>query len=192
LLLELSKQTETYEVKAAELFKAGKDDLGIEAFFANDRDVVVNQAKVAALKTVYRHGQEPVGTGPNKDMQEGRLYASPVSNSDDGLGAPLTNADQSWHPFHNKIYLDGVLSEIRMPQAEVGFAIASHYLWMAEGTRTITVSSEVSGTLPDIGGREGAVVCLLTSEKGWMEAKVEHTKLSMVKEKSFQLEVNLS
>jgi hypothetical protein len=192
LLLELSKQTETYEVKAAELFKAGKDDLGIEAFFANDRDVVVNQAKVAALKTVYRHGQEPVGTGPNKDMQEGRLYASPVSNSDDGLGAPLTNADQSWHPFHNKIYLDGVLSEIRMPQAEVGFAIASHYLWMAEGTRTITVSFEVSGTLPDIGGREGAVVCLLTSEKGWMEAKVEHTKLSMVKEKSFQLEVKLS
>ena len=36
------------------------------------------------------------------------------------------------------------------------------------------------------------MVCLLTSEKGWMEAKVEHTKLSMVKENSFQLQVKLS
>jgi hypothetical protein len=191
LLLELSKQTEMYEIKAGELFKAGKDDLGIEAFFANDRDVVVNQAKVAVLKTVYHHGQEPVGTGPNKDMQAGRLYASPVSNSDDGVGAPLTNADQSWHPFHNKIYRDGILNEIRMQKAEVGFAIASHYLWLAEGTRTISISFVATGTLTDIGGREGDVVCLLTSEKGWIEVEVENTKLSMVEKNSFKLEVKL-
>ena len=191
LLLELAKQVGVYELKAGDLFKAGKDDRGIEAFFANDRDVIVNQARVAALKTLYRHGSEPVGTGTNADKQTGRLYASPVSNSDDGLGAPLMNADQSWHPFHNKIYLDGALSEIRMPPAEVGFAIASHYLWMAEGARTISISFEVSGTLPNIGGREGDVFCLLTSEKGWMEVKEANTKLFMVKQNSFQLEVKL-
>lgn len=169
LLLELAKQTEMYEIKAGELFKAGKDDRGIEAFFANDRDVVVNQAKVAALKTVYRHGDEPVGTGASKNLQAGRLYASQMSNSDDGLGAPLTSADQSWHPFHNKIYLHGVLNEIRMPKAEVGFAIASHYLWMAEGTRTITVHFTIADGLAVMNDRKGDLVCLLTTEKGWIE-----------------------
>lgn len=169
LLLELAKQTEMYEVRAGERFKAGKDDRGIEVFFANDRNLVVNQAKVAALKTVYRHGDEPVGAGPNAEKQTGRLYASPVSNSDDGLGAPLTSADQSWQPFYNKIYLDGMLNEIRMPKAEVGFAIASHYLWMAEGARTITVRFTISGGLAAMGDRKDDVVCLLTSEKGWIE-----------------------
>lgn len=169
VLVELAKQAGMYELKAGELFKAGKDDFGLDAFFANDRDVVVNQAKVAALRTVYRHGSEPVGTGANKNMQGGRLYASPVSNSDDGLGAPLTSVDQSWHPFHNKIYLDGILSDIRMPKAEVGFAIASHYLWMAEGARTITVCFTIGGSLAAMGDRKDEVVCLLTSEKGWIE-----------------------
>ncbi len=169
LLLELAKQVGVYELKAEDLFKAGKDDRGIEAFFANDRDVIVNQTRVAALKTLYRHGSEPVGTGTNADKQTGRLYASPVSNSDDGLGAPLMNADQSWHPFHNKIYLDGALSEIRMPPAEVGFAIASHYLLMAEGLRTITVTFTLgSGALALADGKDD-VTCLLTSENGWIE-----------------------
>lgn len=192
LLVELAKQAGMYELKAGELFKAGKDDLGREAFFANDRDVVVNQAKVAALKTIYRHGSESVGIGANADKQTGRLYASPVSNSDDGLGAPLTSADQSWHPFHNKIYVDGSLREIRMPEAEVGFAIASHYLWMAEGTRTITVRFAVVGPLVGIDGRDGDVACVLTSEKGWTEAKAENIKLFMGNGNSLQLEVTLS
>ncbi|MDF2457967.1 MAG: hypothetical protein K0S79_383 [Nitrospira sp.] len=168
-LVELAKQADVHELKAGERFKAGKDALGIEAFFANDRDVVVNRAKVAALKTVYRHGNEAVGTGASADQHTGRLYASPVSNSEDGLGAPLTNADQSWHPFHNKIYRDGALSEIRMPQAEVGFAIASHYLWMAEGARTITVHFAVGGSLTALSDHKNDVLCLLTSEKGWLE-----------------------
>jgi hypothetical protein len=153
-------------VAAGELFKAGKDSLGIEAFFANDRDLVANQAKVTALKTVYRHGNKPVGTQANKDKQAGRLYASPVANSDDGLGGALTSTDQSWHPFYNKIYQDGVLAEIKMSEAEIGFAIASHYLWMAEGARKITVAFTVTAELPD---RKNDVVCFLTSEKGWIE-----------------------
>ena len=162
LLVELAKQAPTRLVAAGELFKAGKDSLGIEAFFASDRDFVANQARVAALKTIYRHSNEPKDT-----KNVGRLYASPVSNSADGLGAPLTSIDQSWHPFYNKIYTDGTLAEIKMPEAEVGFAIASHYLLMAEGTRTVTVKFKyVNGTL-NISADD--IVCFLTSEKGWME-----------------------
>jgi hypothetical protein len=169
LFVELARQVAMYELKGGVLFKAGKDDRGSDAFFANDRDVVVNQAKVAALKTVYRHGKEPVGSGTDKDLDAGRLYASPVANSDDGLGAPLTSADLSWHPFYNKIYADGALSEIRMPKAEIGFAIASHYLWMAGGTRTITVRFTLAAGPSHIQDWSDDVLCLLTSEKGWIE-----------------------
>ena len=171
LLVELANHAPMHQLKAGELVKAGKDGLGVEAFFANDRDFVANQAKVAALKTVYRHGDEEVGDmGADPKSQIGRLFASPVANSDDGLGAELTSADKSWHPFSNKTYQGGELKAIRMPPAEIGFAIASHHLLLAEGTRAITVAFTVTGT-PLADDHKDDIVCLLTSEKGWIEAK---------------------
>ena len=95
LLVELAKHASSHEFKTGELFSAGKDNLGIEVFFANNRDVVANQARVASLKTLYRHDDDKSG------LSNERIYASPVANSDDGLGAELTSVDQSWHPFFN-------------------------------------------------------------------------------------------
>jgi hypothetical protein len=177
LLAELAKQASSRAFKPGELFKAGKDDRGKDAFFANRSDFVANQAKVAALQTLYRHGGESVGSS---SLHTGRLFASPVANSDDGLGAPLTSADGSWHPFFNKTYVDGALAEIRMPKAEIGFAIASHYLLMAEGTRWIVAVMTVSGytgavldaswsNIDQVGFGSDDVSCLLTVEKGWLE-----------------------
>ncbi len=167
LLVELAKQVDSHEFKTGELFKAGKDGWGRDAFFASDNGFIANQAKVASLKTVYRHGAEAVdGSG----IHQGRIYASPVANSDDGLGAALASADQSWHPFHNKVYADGALAEIRMPEAEVGFAIASHYLLMEEGSRWIVALINVSGytgaVLEDF---QPGIRCFLTTEKAWLE-----------------------
>ena len=168
LLAELAKQVSSHEFKTGELFKAGKDDQGRDAFFANVNDLVTNQAKVAVLKTVYRHGEaEKVG---GSSIHKGRLYASPMANSDDGLGAALTSVDQSWHPFYNKVYADGELVEIRMPEADVGFAIASHYLLMAEGSRWIVAAITVSGyTGAAQQDFRDDIRCFLTTEKGWLE-----------------------
>lgn len=190
LLVELAKHVPTHLLEAGELFKAGKDDLGREAFFANDRDLVVNQAKVAALKTVYRHGNETVKGAVPTDRHFGRLFASPVANSDDGLGAELTAVDQSWHPFYNRIYQDGTLSEINMSEAEVGFAIASHYLWMAEGKREITAEISVSGYAINPFSKN-TITCLLTSEKGWIKkAPISFAPISPNKDK-FELKIEV-
>jgi hypothetical protein len=170
LLAELAKQATEHLFPAGELFKAGKDDLGKDAFFANDRDVVANQAKVASLSTVYRHGDEKVGVTAPSDIDQGRIFASPVANSQDGLGAAITSEDQSWHPFHNKIFQDGVLAKIDMPKAEIGFAVASHYLLLAQGIRTIAVSLQTSS--PAGGDYHQDVVCLFTTAKGWLEKSV--------------------
>jgi hypothetical protein len=93
-----------------------------------------------------------------------------MSNSDDGLGAELTSPDQSWHPFHNKIYKDGALAEIKMPEAEIGFAIASHYLLMAGGTRTVEVQFTPA---PDFDFESEDFTFLFTTEKGWLEKTAE-------------------
>jgi len=87
LLAELAKQAASYDFVAGQLFKAGKDATGKNAFFANVTDFVANKTVVAALKTVYYHGSEPVASGAN---DQGRIFASPVANSDNGQGAPLT------------------------------------------------------------------------------------------------------
>lgn len=167
LLVELAKHAHGREFKPGELFKAGKDSLGRDVLFANDSRLVANQAKVAALKTVYRHGGEAVaGAG---GIHQGRIYASPVANSEDGLGAALASADRSWHPFYRKVYADGTLVAIPMPKADIGFAIASHYLLLAEGERKVSLVFKLKGDLSRFtADHKEAVTCLLTTAKGWL------------------------
>jgi len=183
LLAELAKQAKSFQFKKDDLFKAGKDSLGKEAFFANNRDFIANQAKVTALKTIYRHGAEKL-SGASPALHFMRMFASPVANSSDGLGAPLVSTEPSWNPFFNKTYEEGALQSINMSKADVGFAIASHYLFMAEGERLITVELSIPG-LPDFHSDERArktdrsryternikdfFTCRITTEKGWLE-----------------------
>jgi hypothetical protein len=168
LLIELAKQANSQEIAADALFKAGKDDLGIDVFFANDRTFIANRSKVTALKTVYRHTNFE---HDSQAFQNGRLFASPVANSDDGMGAKLTSTDQSWQPFFNKIYSLGELTKIKMPKAEIGFALASHYLLLAEGARTITLRFTIDN-ISVLAANHTNVDCFVTTEKDWFKAEV--------------------
>ena len=165
LLAELGKQTAQYDLAQGTLFKAGKDASGKPAFFASVDDLVANKATVASLKTVYRHGAEPLASGAD---DQGRLFASPVANSDDGLGAPLTSTDRSWQPFFNKDYVDGALAAIDMPPAQIGFAIASHHLLLAEGTRYVFARLQLRDALPAGFDLSDDVQCQLSTAKGWL------------------------
>ena len=187
LLVELARQVDSHLVAAGTRVKAGKDDRGIDAFFAADRDLAANRAQVVERRTVYRHHNSPDDTLP---LQDGRIFASPVADSDDGQGAALTTPDKSWHPFFNKVYDSGALTAIRMPPADVGFAIASHYLWLAEGARTITIDITTVGgvTLPDL---TADVTCLLTTEEGWLEKPPTSFK-QLVDGATLRLTINLS
>lgn len=171
LLAELAKQAGSFDFAPGRLFKAGKDSTGKDAFFANIADFVANKAAIAAKQTVYRHGAETVVSSDPHPKDEGRIFASPVADSGDGKGAPLTSPDKSWQPFFNKVYVDGVLSKIAMPEPDIGFAVASHYLLMAEGTRTITVQLTTDPDLPSGFNKDhtGDVQCYFTSAKGWIK-----------------------
>jgi hypothetical protein len=188
LLAELARQASQFDFTPGLRFKAGKDATGVPAFFANVADMVANKASVASLKTVYRHGAEPLASGEDDG---GRVYAAPAADSSDGEGAPMAASDPSWHPFFNKHYVDGALAAIGMPKAQLGFAIASHYLLAAEGKRTIKVGLILHDALPLVGGRDFVpdLQCLLSTAKGWL-AKAP-TTAAMDGSKALRLSVEL-
>jgi hypothetical protein len=162
VLVELAKHVDSHLVAGGTLLRAGKDAAGADVHFAVDRDLVTNRAAVADLRRVYRHpSSKPL---PN---DRGRLFAKPAPV---GLGAP-------WHPFVEEVYTDGLLTAIDMPPAEVGFAIAAHVLWMAEGKRSIEVTLELAGKAHAGGGggtdRPVRLRCLLTTAKGWIKREVD-------------------
>ena len=171
LLGELARQVPAHLLAKGTLVKAGKDAKGKDALFELTRSTVLNQASVAALQTLYRHDAEKVAGGALHDA--GRLYASPVANSSDGLGAALPADQPSWHPFHNNRYADGALARIDMPLATIGFAVASHYLLLAEGTRDIDIALQLEGAGP-AGDMAADMVCLLTTAEGWLEKAPAH------------------
>jgi hypothetical protein len=165
IILELAKQVDNYLVPKGTLFKAGKDSTGKEASYAIDRDVVFNKAKVAKLMAVYKgNTADSFGTVNNA----GRLFASPVANSADGLGAPPESAWKEWHPFINKKYIDGAVSAVTMPKAIIGFAVASHYLYLTEGDRLVNIKFAAAFTAAQHTALLKAE-CYLTSEKGWVK-----------------------
>jgi hypothetical protein len=172
ILAELAKQTTEYALKQNTEFKAGKDSEGKEVLYELDKETTFNKAKVALLKTLYKgdaagkDDQLVSGTTTIAVNNKKRLFASPIANSDDGNGAKLKSANNEWHPFVNKKFKEGVLEDIAMPNAQVGFALASHYLFLSEGERRVTVRLATSNNLLLQGF---TVDCYLTTEKGWYE-----------------------
>ncbi len=177
VLVELAKHVDAHLLDAGTLLKAGKDDTGADAHFAVDRDLVANTAVVAELKKLYRH---PIDDEP-LPLERDRIFA-----------APTANVGESWDPFADRLFQDGALTSIAMPPAEVGFAIASHYLWLAEGTRRITVELQLAKGLPEVAKERVAhakkarskkarsketertccpstLRCRLTTAKGWLD-----------------------
>lgn len=176
LVFELAKQVDEFMLPAGTAFKAGKDALGKDVTFTLDSDSVFNKATVAQLMSIYR-GDKDDNISPV--INEGRWFASPVANSDDGLGAKLTSANGEWHPFFHDEYQDNAVSKIDMPKAQIGFAIASHFLYLNEGKRVVNLNLEFTGssmTLPTA----TVVDCYITTAKGWF--KIPGAQVSIIQQ----------
>ncbi|MEX2336454.1 MAG: hypothetical protein WD555_04200, partial [Fulvivirga sp.] len=117
VIFELASQVKHLLVSAGTSLNAGKDTSGNLRTYLTKKDIVVNQAQVAALKTLLVN---PEG-----------IYAAEVANSADGLGAPLDTELPHWPAFGHPDY---------MQRSSVGFAIASPLLLLKEGDRTITLT----------------------------------------------------
>lgn len=166
VLAELAKQVDEYLLAKGTELKAGKDSLNKDVFYTLDNDAVFTKAKVAQLKTFYKAANsDSIYTGGALTQDNtNRVFASPVTNSEDGSGAELTSANKEWHPFVHKVFEDAQLKTISMPKAQIGFALASHYLYLTEGERKVFIRFVLSNNAA-LDGKH--IECYLTTDKGW-------------------------
>jgi hypothetical protein len=124
VIFELAKNLDDHLVAKGTLLKAGKDNNSKDQFYALQNDIVINGAKIAAVKSVFSDPEN-----------NGKLYASPVANSADGIGGKFLNGNNKWQTF-------GAANT--SPLASAGFALASAHLFLNEGMRNITLTLNVN------------------------------------------------
>jgi len=153
LLIELQKGVEQHLIKQGTLFKGGKDADDIDINYAADEETVVNRASIQSLQSICL--VPGIITGKSFET----VYASPIANSADGQGAKLISAAKGWYPF-------GDPSKSKV--TSLGFMVASHYLYLNEGGRTITFTftfgQNFSLTTADL---SNAFIIDLSGKKDW-------------------------
>lgn len=171
ILVELAKPVDDFLLEKDTLFKAGKDSEGKEVLYALDDNETFNKATVASFKSVYignDDDEHALGTTLPVILVDNdqRLFAAPVANSSDGLGAELITPNKEWHPFVNKLYREAKLTDIATPNAQIGFALASHYLYLSEGKRTVRIRLATNDNAA-LNALDAHVTGFLTTEKEW-------------------------
>jgi hypothetical protein len=178
LVFELAKDVTQYDLAEGTALKAGKDALGKEQIYRTEKDLVINQAKVKELKTIFIE-QADSATPQQKIINA--IYARPVANSKDGFGEKISDPTGKWPTFGKGTpkeeflgspcdMLSTTLDEtIRKDQAKIGFAIASPQLVLEGGNRLITL--EVKNANNNIGNEFpcGDITIWLSAEDGWLK-----------------------
>jgi len=168
IIAELSKPVNDFILADDTLFKAGKDSQGKDVLYALNNETTFNKATIKSLRSVY------IGTAKDKHKlpgsttvdvnNDGRVFAAPMINAADGVKAALTSPNKEWHPIANRLYSEGAVTDINMPRAAIGFAVASHYLYLQEGVRNVLLRLATDNNAA-LMGKQYALY--LTTEKEW-------------------------
>ncbi|MAT90375.1 MAG: phage baseplate protein [Flavobacteriaceae bacterium] len=124
VIFELAKKMESHLIQEGTLVQAGKDANNTPRSYAVNRPLVVNQASVAHIKSLYN----------DTDYQQ--IKAAAIANSFDGNGGDFPEAAPYWHPFG---YSSKASEFPELPAARIGFAMASPMLLLGEGQRTVVL-----------------------------------------------------
>ncbi len=197
VIFELAKDIVQYDIAKATSLNGGKDSAGKDQVYTTNTDLVVNQAKVKELKTIFIQKGE-VGDAATRSMvpSVNAVYARPIAKSADGFGEKITDPGGKWYTFgqgtpgtESKLdtknpctFIDQVKQLAnRKDQAQVGFAIASPQLLLQGGKRIIRLHidnlTDLAGSLTvDSAKPVSPFQFYLTGEKGWLDAGKLMTK----------------
>lgn len=182
VVFELAKDVATYDLAPGTALDAGKDAAGRDQVYITESPLVINQARVKELKTLFIEKLPPEVTQENKTIAT--LYARPVANSLDGYGEKFTDPYPKWatfgkgrrHPGQPKNICDtlAIINDELHTKNEtaIGFAIASPQLVLQGGNRLITL--KVSGLRELFTGGNAGV--WLSAEEGWLTISRQMTK----------------
>ncbi len=144
LIFELAKHVSSHLLKKETEFKAGKDASGNNVFYQTKSETALNKATVAELKAVFTNKHNIFSGSVPYPKNDYRMYHSLVANSEDGAGGELTNDDKSWRTFGgikfpNLNSGDSTAFVADRNLSEIGLALASPSLFLAEGERIIII-----------------------------------------------------
>jgi hypothetical protein len=138
IVFAIQKQLPDYLLKKGVTLKGPKDDKKADILFALDDELVVNQAQVTDLRTLYLNDQ-PVAAEP---FVQG-VYMAPVATKADGVDKDFpAGGPSSWPTVGSRFskYTDPENGFVReYPNARLGLVLASPVLLLNEGARTVTI-----------------------------------------------------
>lgn len=150
LVFEPSKHLTSHLIGEGTLFKDAKDGKNVDILFGLDEEIVIDKAKVVALKTLFLNSSQAytknaAGENTSQSVVEG-VYIAPVANSADGNGKPFQEKQsKNWPSLGAKVskYTPESQSEpANYPLGRLGFILASPVLWLNEGRREVTITIE--------------------------------------------------
>jgi len=184
IVFELAKDVAEYGLAKGTELNAGKDNTGVEQVYKTSGDLVINQAKIKELKTIFI---EKDSSGKDEIIRT--IYARPAANSLDGKGEKFTEPYPKWLTFGEgspetkkpvniceKLEFDKKQA-FRNDRAKIGFAIASPQLLLQGGKRLITLKLDPISTNMLIKRHEELIVSdkvglfefWFTGEKKWFK-----------------------
>jgi len=108
---------------------AGKDAAGNPVLYATDADVLLNQGRVASLRTLY------LARAPSGRVVQ--AFAAPRADTADGLGKPLADPATGWRLFG--YVREQEYSRAAPLQARFGMLVASPVLALSQGRRRVSL-----------------------------------------------------
>ena len=131
LLFELSRNVQTFLLKANTLFKAGKDNNGKDILYKLAHDTELTQARVANTKVIFlMQGKKDIEV--EKEIDDEVVLTTISLEKVNGILAEEYAPNQAFP----------ALGSPSLNNAEIGFALTAPVLSMREGKRTITFSIE--------------------------------------------------
>jgi hypothetical protein len=186
LVFEIAKQLPSHVLAQGTRFKDAKDSNNVDIIFGLDEEIVIDQAKVAAMKTLFvnpSQGCLEADAKSPRSFVEG-VYVAPVADSADGKGAPFQEEQsKNWATLgakESKYTAPDTVVPQTHPFGRIGFILASPVLWLNEGRRTVTISIECdAGSNTDVFTEcfqtllqgEDLFDVRFSGEDGWFEAE---------------------
>jgi len=138
IVLSIQKQLTEYRLAKGVNVKGPKDANKSDILFALDEEIVVNQAQVTDMRTLYINDQPVL----DQSYVQG-VYMAPNATKADGIDKDFKAGDpNSWPTLGDRYskYTDPDRLLRAYPNARLAFVLASPVLLLNEGSRMVTVT----------------------------------------------------
>lgn len=160
VIFELARAFSQEKIAEGTELDGDKDSTDVTRVYKLKDEMVLNQAKIGSVKTVYNAPEAPVNNSY-------AVKAAANALTYDGAGAKFPNDDTSWYPFG---YAGTPNSRPAQANARLGFAVASHTLDLSEGKRQVVIQAQFSGSPVVLTNASSPsfISVYYTGAKGWV------------------------